>query len=168
MKPTTAALSLGLALVAGAAGAHDRSSRTTPVPNKDLPSLHQSSVTGDQAFLENDKLFLWRVHWINHSEIQAGEIAKRKAPVRVRPGELDPPGRRPPERALGRKHDDEKLGRGHLRGARQRPGHLGVSIRKGRHRAGDVTVGTELEGSVQHIPSIDDDRPEPPRGVSRR
>jgi putative membrane protein len=77
MRSTTAALSLvcGL-LLAGAAEAHDRSNRSTALPTTGSASAENRKAAGPDAFLENDKLFLWRVHWINHNEIQAGELAK--------------------------------------------------------------------------------------------
>lgn len=75
MRPIAAAFSLATLLLATPGLAHDRPTKATAVPAPNLPS-HHATTTGEDAFLENDKLFLWRVHWINHAEIQAGELAK--------------------------------------------------------------------------------------------
>lgn len=75
MRPTTAALSLASFLLAAVASANDRMEHTA-VP--DMPSRMASDAAGKDAFLETDKLFLWRVHWINHNEVQAGELARTR------------------------------------------------------------------------------------------
>lgn len=73
MRRITAGLTLaiGALLATGAATAHDRPSRTTAI----LPHA-QTADEGQAPYLESDKLFLWRMHWINQMEIQSGEIAK--------------------------------------------------------------------------------------------
>lgn len=74
MKPFIGTLALVLALFAGAiaAEAHDRSKHATTA----MPPHAQTADEGEQPYLANDKLFLWRLHWINHSEIQAGGMAR--------------------------------------------------------------------------------------------
>lgn len=77
MRPLAAAIAL--ALVASLpAYAHDRSGRSTPV----VP-LAPATDEGENPYLESDKLFLWRLHWINHMEIQSGEMAKTRGSADV-------------------------------------------------------------------------------------
>lgn len=79
MTKIAGALALAIAF-AGTASAHDRTARSTPVPK--VGSHHKQALKkGDQAFLGNDRLFLWRVHWVNHSEMQSGEMAKAKGSI---------------------------------------------------------------------------------------
>jgi putative membrane protein len=52
----------------------------TAVPTMGSPHK-QVATEGEQAFQTSDKLFLWRVHWINHQERQAGDLAKSRGKV---------------------------------------------------------------------------------------
>lgn len=73
MKGITAAMALAW-LATGVADAHDRPARTDAV----LPHA-QTDAEGEAPYLQNDKLFLWRLHWINHTEIQAGDMAETQS-----------------------------------------------------------------------------------------
>lgn len=73
-----AAIAVAALGFATAADAHDRSSRSTASPTLGKEQA-AAAPEDDKVFLTSDKLFLWRLHWINHSEIQGGELARAKA-----------------------------------------------------------------------------------------
>ena len=77
MRPTTAAISLAALLLAAVAGADERMEHSERAARTPMP-VDRTGEPGKSAFLETDKLFLWRVHWINHNEVQAGELAKTR------------------------------------------------------------------------------------------
>lgn len=65
-------------LVAVSAGAHDRASRTTPVPPRDAAATAPIPPEED-PFLGTKELFFWRLAQINDQEIAAGKLAKEKS-----------------------------------------------------------------------------------------
>lgn len=73
-------IALAAFALAPVANAHERSSRSTASPSLGKSADHKAALAEDDAyFLTSDKLFLWRLHWINHAEIQSGELAHAKA-----------------------------------------------------------------------------------------
>ena len=79
MKRITGSIALASMLAAGlafAGGDRTKGSAENPQAHE---MERQAGKDVNRAWMKNDKMFLWRVHWINHSEIQSGELAAGNA-----------------------------------------------------------------------------------------